>query len=298
MCRLVSAFIILSLAGIVPGLAANGQAPMTGLPLSQLESRLADIDRELGHLARYSLRGGVGPIGYRSTDHASATNTEWAQVDLGREAPFDEIVLAPAIWRDTQSGFRADGFPVQFQVIAGTGTDMNGKVLASFAEADHLLPRIAPLIIPCPGTTAAWVRVEATFLSPRAYDGRYNLELAEILVFDGQDNIALKRPVRVSSDAGREGLARHASFLTDGFMPYLMHSAQGKSSTAYLSPHGVGQHPALTLDLGAAYPLSQLNLHAIDVDDSFPQANPYGFGLPLHFTGMRWKLKPAIGLLP
>ena len=51
-------------------------APIKPLSLSQLEQRLAEIDSELGHLAHYSLRSGVGPIGYRSEPHPDANHRE------------------------------------------------------------------------------------------------------------------------------------------------------------------------------------------------------------------------------
>jgi signal transduction histidine kinase len=285
MCRLVIASIILSLAGIFTGLAADWQAPMTGLPLLQLETRLTAIDRELQHLARYSLRSGVGSIGYRSIAHTNSANREWVQIMLGDGARFDELVLVPVICHDTKQGLRSDGFPTEFRILAGSGADTNGTVLAAFGTADRLLPRIAPVVIPCPATTASWVRVEATVLSPRAFDGRYNLELAEILVFDGPDNVALNRPVRVSSSEGAENWPRHPSRVVDGFTPFLMHSAQGASSIAYLSQPLAERLPAsLMIDLGAPYPLNRIHLHAIDVDDVIPQSHSYDFCLPSHLT--------------
>ena len=252
-------------------------------PLSQLERRLAEIDGTLSSLARYSLRSGVGPIGYRSQVHTDGAHTEWVEIALGQEATFDEIVLVPAICHDAARGFRADGFPVEFKIRVGKAQDTNGTVLASFGSDAKFLPRIAPVFIPCPGATASWVRLEATLLSPRTFDGKYNLELAELMIFAGEENLALQKPVRVSSfGEGPYSKARHPSYLTDGFLPYLMQASQGRPSIAYISPPITESSPWLLMDLEATHPVNRIHLHAVDVDDVFPQSVPYDFCLPRH----------------
>jgi len=106
------------------------------------------------------------------------------------------------------------------------------------------------LVVPCSGTTASWIRIEATMLSPRAWDGKYILDLSEILVFNGQENMALKQPVQASSPGGRAGSARRTRFLVDGFVPYLMDSHLGPQSIAYVGLADIGDHlRSLTIDL-------------------------------------------------
>ena len=198
-----SATILLLLAGILPaagfGVAKSPPAQeIHQASLSQLEQAAAGIDAELDQLAHYSLRSGVGSIGYRSDTYLEPEHTEWVQIQLETDTPIDQIVLFPSIWRDTNASFKADGFPVEFRIIAGTAQDSNGTVIASFNEDSHLLPRISPLLIPC-SINVSWVRVEATLLSPRQFDGRYNLELSEIIIFNGAENVALHQPVTTSS---------------------------------------------------------------------------------------------------
>ncbi|MFC1766914.1 sensor histidine kinase, partial [Planctomycetota bacterium] len=66
----------------------------------------------------------------------------------------------------------------------------------------------------------------------------------------------------------------------DGFMPYLMDSAEGRQSLAYVSV--VGEKPILTLDLGQPYALSRIHLHAVDQSDTVPQAYAGDLGIPHH----------------
>lgn len=129
-------------AGSTPTSVAQ-QAPER-LSTDELQQALATIDSELDSLARFSPRSGTGSIGYRSPHHSEANQLEWVQVNLPQASPIDQIVLVPAIWRDTETGFEADGFPVDFRIVAGTAADSTGTVIASFSEKDQLLPRIAP----------------------------------------------------------------------------------------------------------------------------------------------------------
>ena len=244
-----------------------------------LQEKLASIDRKLGQLARPNMRSGAGSIGYRSFPaHRDPQHEEWFQVELGQVRTVERVVLVPAIWRDSKHGPVADGFPLEFRVLAGTGEDSEGEVIASFAEDDQLLPRSAPLVIPCQ-VEARWIRVEATRLSARHFDGRYNLELAELMVFEGDENVALHCPVRVSGKIPGPG-AREPQYLVDGFMPYDMESQSGKGTAAYFSQHDPDEQVQITLDLEGIHELNQINLHAVDIHDTIPHDQQTGFGFP------------------
>ena len=273
--------LLLFLSGLLPCVAApvNTGGLLAPLTTNLLEQRLAAVDSELAQLASYSLRSGVGAIGYRSAVHPKSDATEWVQIELGQNCTFDQIVMVPSIWRGTQTEYRADGFPEEFRIIAGGVNDSKGKVVASFSIKDQVLPRIAPLVIACPNTVASWVRLEATKLSPRAWDGMFELELAEILVFKGQENIALHRPVTASS-AEPGGGAREVRFLVDGFTPYLMDAAHGEQSIAMVSGVGIGESPSIELDLGSILPINRLHFHSADLSDTVPQANDADYGIP------------------
>ncbi|VGO17692.1 Sensor histidine kinase LiaS [Pontiella desulfatans] len=247
------------------------------LSLTQLEDKLYKIDTELQQLAHYSMRTGIGSIGYRSYSHDTAENPEWVQIDLAGETPIDQVILVPVIWRDTKRGFKADGFPEKFRILAGT--DQTTNVIAEYSSADQILPRIAPLLIPC-SVTASWIRLEATRLSPRAFDGAFDLELAEIMVFSGEENVALHQTVHTPHPDAEEGSARHKNYLVDGFVPYLMDAASGEQSIAMVSRTGIGDHPSLTFDLGDTYPVNRIHLHAVDLSDTVPQSTPSNFGIP------------------
>jgi hypothetical protein len=254
------------LAGTLPA-RAGMDAPLKTCSLSQLEQRMTKIDGELEQLAHYSLNGGVGAIGYQSQPLTPDEKVS-IRIDLGEEHSIDQMVLVPTLWRDTENGPQADGFPQIFRILSGTAGTTN--VLASFTEADHLLPRIAPLALSFPPVNASWVGLEVDKTSPAEGTGASLLKLAEVLVFSGPENVALRKPVSATTTQ-RGHIALHEQYLVDGFVPYLMDAALGEKSQAIqLKINPQIHQPGLTIDLGAPYPVSQVNLHAIDQSRNIP----------------------------
>ena len=257
---------------------APAETVIEDLSTAQLEQRLKDIDTELDNLARYSLRSGYGTIGWRSNVHDTPDHTEWVQIDLGEEYPIDQLILVPSLMRNAATGYESEGFPSSFRVIAGSKQHPEGVVLESVHANEGMLPRQAPVIVDCGRTKASWIRIEATRLSPRSWDSKYLFQLSETLVFSGQRNIALGRPVKVSSDM--KSTASSANDLVDGFMPYMMDAAHGEQSLAFLASIRPDHTTSFTIDLGAPQPLDRIHLHSVDVSDSVPQPLPGDHGLP------------------
>ena len=248
------------------------------LSTSQLEEKLTAIDTELESLAHYSLRSGIGVIGYRSDSIGSGNRKEWIEVELEDEVSVDEVVLVPTIWRDAEKGFQPDGFPEAFRILAGTDSNGKSSIVARRDFTDGPLPHIGPLVVPTAGVTASWIRVETIQLSPRAYNNDFVFQLSELLVFSGEENVALHRPVKTSTSGGDHAGAWSERHLVDGFMPYLMDSAQGSQSLAYVS--SLGTLPSLILDLEKEQPVSRIHLHSVDQSDTVPQAWAGDLGIP------------------
>jgi signal transduction histidine kinase len=250
--------------------------------INQLKERLQKIDAELKTLAHPSMNNSrEGTVGHRSQPHTDAAHTEWVQVNLGQKSLIDQIVLVPTIWRASQAGIQADGFPYELHITIGN--DSSETIVASFGEDDHLLPRIAPLVVNIPPSQASWVRVTASGLSARGWDGKFIFHLAELLIFNGEENIALKKPVIASSEARRMNENRRRETLVDGFMPYLMNAAQGEQSRALISspkPRTQQSQQSITIDLQHSYNLNRIHLHAPVVSDYIPQTTERGAYIP------------------
>mgnify|MGYP006082040953 CR=1 FL=1 len=251
--------------------------------LSQLEERREIINSELLQLARYSLQSGVGPIGYRSHPHQSSDAPEHIQINLGAATPIDTIILVPTIWRDTDTGFRADGFPRGFRIIAGLDDDDQGATVASFQSDDHPATRLAPFVISFDSLAASWIRIESTELSPRAFDNLFTLQLSEVMVFSGVENVALGKEVLTSSPQSVNARAWNVRYIVDGSLPYIMDAAQGSQSISFFSTNIEGSS-AITIDLESVHALNQVNLHAVEQSDTVPQSFAGDLGFPRHLT--------------
>ncbi|MDB4474731.1 hypothetical protein N9023_06950, partial [Opitutaceae bacterium] len=247
--------------------------------VAELESRLANIDAELNDLSSLSLRGGTGSIGYRSE---RGRDSEWIEIQLDSAYPIDEIILVPCLFRHPTRGFIADAFPRQIRVLAGTNPDERGTEIATYERSQDTLKGIGPLVLPTSRIQASWIRIEATALTDRYWDKDSVLQLSEVLVFSGPENVALHSAITTSSSdhRGASG-AWHERFLVDGFTPYIMDSARGSSSAAFIAFAEFGS--SFTLDLGEPFSLSSLHLHGVEQSDTVPQAYSEGLGIPQGF---------------
>ena len=250
--------------------------------ISKHNQPLAEIDSQLTRLANYNPRSGVGVGGYRSSRQNQANHLEWVEIDLGQTYKIDEVILVPEIRRSTNTTLLTDGFPEAFRILAGTAADQKGKVIASYTSDDNILPRIAPLVIACAGIEASWIRLETTTLSPRAWNGGYALHLFEMLVFSGHENVALRQPVKASSQNVQASDKYNPALLVDGFLPYVMDTAKGERSPAFVATSSPDQPGYLSIDLGKAQTLDQVHLHAVDLSDAIPQKRFNNFGMPRH----------------
>ncbi|MDF7806434.1 histidine kinase [Pontiellaceae bacterium B12219] len=278
MRRIAVIAVSLLLGGLRLALADLGPTQLEKLSLPELEQRLADTDAELEQLASYTLRGGTGSLGYRSKTHNNPSAREWVEIEFGEEVAVDQVILVPALWRAANDGLLAEGFPTAFRILAGTAQTTN--VVASFSEEDNVLPRIAPLAVSFPPVKASWAGIETSTLSPMIRGDLHMLQLSEIMVFSGQENVALNKPIKASSFDKGTGKNQ---FLTDGFTPYLMDAAEGLySATKLIRVNREQPAPHLQIDLQTPSPVNQINLHTADVALSIPMQRLNTWAVPRH----------------
>ncbi|MGJ8642204.1 MAG: histidine kinase [Luteolibacter sp.] len=277
--KAVTVFLVLLLSWL-PTVRAASPGELAEMPLSDLELHLKSIDLELAQLSRYGLRSGVGSIGFRSGTHKDEKNAEWIKIDLGEESKIDEICLVPTVWRDSESAMVNDAFPAEFHIVAGKSGDEEGEIIARFTAKPSDPVRIAPMAIDCKGTNASWVKIVATKLTTRAIDGKYALQFSEILVFNGEKNLALRKNVTSSWEPFGPSQAWNKQFLVDGFMPYQMNVPRGKQSLPLVSNIDDGIIPTIILDLGSSLPIDEIRIHTITLSDTVPQSILGDFALP------------------
>lgn len=277
-------FVVLLLHGIPLACSEPVVRDFDDLSMGQLERRLAEIDSRLKELAQYSVRTGVGGIGFRTQIYKEPEHFEWMRVDLKEEERIDQIVLVPVLRRDPDIGYVADAFPSRFQIRAGAADDAEGEVIAKFDSSEGIMPRVAPLIIPVEDIRVSWVKIEVESLPRWERTKDYAFQLSEILLFSGQRNVALGQAASVSSDISSTNAWR-SEFLTDGAVPYLMNVPRLPGTVASTSMLRDASDPPfqISIDLGKRFPVSGLHLHAVEQNDTAPQSFAGDFGIPNHF---------------
>ncbi|MBK1834567.1 hypothetical protein [Roseibacillus ishigakijimensis] len=263
------------------GLRGGEKAILNEDEIPELEEKRAALRAELAQLAHFTLRtGAVGTSGYRSFPQDSPDpQGEWLRIDFSEEVTMDEIVLVPTLWRhDDEAGYLADGFPPAFRLVAGGGNLDQGQVLAEFTEPGSYLPRVAPLIVPLPGVRATWLRIEPLRLSRRQRDQKYIFQLSEVMVFEGERNVALHQKVSSATAVPLNSGIWKPDRIVDGSTPYLMDAALGGEKSDYYQY--LSERNFLTLDLGEEYPVSSLHLHAAYQSKSAPPEFNVNRGIP------------------
>jgi signal transduction histidine kinase len=196
----------LAVAGTLMGLAsARASEPASWLAewlspeLRRIESRREAIKGELGALGAPVAGQTAEQFGYQHPRlEAPPLNPAWVQVDLRSAQVIDWIALIPA-QLDWQSFERpAYGFPKRFRIDISDDADfVVFTTVADFTESDFADPAVAPLPVKVGGLRARYVRVTVTKLDLE--NGQYFFALAELMVLSGNRNIAISRPVTVSS---------------------------------------------------------------------------------------------------
>ncbi|CAA6676243.1 MULTISPECIES: sensor histidine kinase [unclassified Lentimonas] len=277
---LYSQLLFLFALSLLPFTQASASVNLETLSTDELEQRAASIRIELGNLAQFRFRSGVGATGFRSDYFTEPRQQQWLQVELREPALIDQIIIVPSITRDKVNGFRANGFPKEFRLFAVPPEGGDEILLATVEETDEQLISIAPRVISIPPTMASWVRIETVELSRNTFDNNYYLELSEFMVFSGRENVALRKPVSSLTPEMSTAPHRQPRFAVDGDLPYLMDGAKSESSIAMITPTSSDQVNTITIDLERSCTVDSIRLHSVELSDTVPQGFAKNLGTP------------------
>lgn len=165
-----------------------------------------------------------GPIrpqhaGFRSEMATTADAVKWVQVDLGSIRTVDRVVLHPAYPVFQEKARRSADylFPVRFKIETSTRDDFSDAVtVIDRSEADVPRPSNKPVELGFPARQARHVRLTATRLSKHVTQPGFALALAEMEVFSGNENVALRARVRASDVVEEADKGWATANLTDG----------------------------------------------------------------------------------
>jgi hypothetical protein len=132
---------------------------------------------------------GSPSLGYHSAIMPRQDETKWVQVDLGRSAPLDAVVLYPAhvvYGGHPGPGF---GFPHRFKIEAADDPEFSApRLIADETAADVPHPGDVPFRVDSKSVAGRYVRVTATKLWERTND--WIFAIGELAVLSGTENVA------------------------------------------------------------------------------------------------------------
>ncbi len=185
----------------------------------------------------------------------------WVELEFPHPVRADRVVLVPLLAKGASGPVPGFGFPSSF-TLAGTDGAGAAIMLMDVSARSFPPPGLYPVNVPCPPGTLL-TRIRLTAIRPWRSDGPPVLALAEMLVLDGNDNVASRAIVRSSSS--RELLpAWSRGNLTDMATPLGLPLAPDPAAKV-MGWHGaiassMNERQSVTIDLGRPVEISEIRL--------------------------------------
>ncbi|MDF7800837.1 histidine kinase [Pontiellaceae bacterium B1224] len=276
-------FCLTALPFVLP-VVNSAWATVSERPLAELKEEIESTRIRIDELPLRLIRESGGTLGFEATRNGDGT---WVEVELRKKQDFDTIVLVPTVTISESKEATNYGFPERIQVRAyASAKDKTGALLFdSVATPLDVLPNQSPVIINCPGSSARRIRIIVHGL-PNYREAPLNVfSLSEILVFDGNRNLALGKPVTGPSSTEHRPLWGR-EYLTDGYMPFSQPCSRDFTDGSYCRIHVPpdSHTPAsITLDLGRECPLDEIYLYPVHIGDNFAVFHKTALGFPKQF---------------
>lgn len=167
--------------------------------LRAVDEELAGIGRELERLPVVAGTSSGIRRGFQSGSVVAGEDL-WVEVELAAAAVVDSVVLVPLLAKGSRGPVAGFGFPRRFQLEAFDG-EGESHVLMDATGDEFPNPGVYPVLVAGPGGVAV-VRVRLTATVPWQQGGPPALALAELLVLQGNRNLAAG--ARVNAASSRE----------------------------------------------------------------------------------------------
>lgn len=205
----------------------------------------------------------------------------FVQVDLGESRRFDTVALIPALV-DFQSVTQSPyAFPVRFRLDASDDAAFGRFTpLIVHTEVDHVQTSVAPVVVHVTPTKARYLRLTVTKLAQ--VEGRWTFALAEMVVLEGNRNIALGAKVQHNGGTGLPPRWMLAN-LTDGRTPLgppIDRSSVPEFDALFANMRPEMPEPWMSVDLGQIRPLDEVRVHPLHARQG---ADVPGFAFPSRF---------------
>lgn len=209
---------------------------------------------------------------WTSNDNLNSDHTEWITVDLGKNTNVGVIDLYPR----NDAGHIGESFPVDFEIQTSVD-NVNWTTVTSRTNFEQ--PGDNVLSFPINSRNARYIRVKGTRLRQNPNDGNtYRMQLAEIEVYIA-DNLALKKPVEVSStlDIVQVGLVKE-------------NATDGDISNMWTSNNDLATNHTewITVDLGGSKSVNQVYLYPRNDGANLGEGFPVDFTIQVSTDNTNW----------
>lgn len=162
-----------------------------------------------------------------------------------------------------------------------------GNVIVDYSQIDYPNPGAAPVVFNFPsGTVAEKIRIRSIRMQEEASwrkEQGHNFALNEVLLFNGEQNIALNAET-ASSDNENFPLMFDSNYAVDGysyFPPVDPKQVSSPQTELVDNPNASNQ---LFFDLGKSYQLDQVRFYPVDRSPQFSHIYAMGIGFPRKIT--------------
>ncbi len=255
--------------------SADQFARIFSTELRDIEERQSEIIESLESLPKF-YQAMTAPYYFGYHSGSSRQRPLWVQIDLGDNIAPDALALIPVTIQqegETKVGY---GFPRSFRI--DISNDPNFENYETMVEVrsrpqERIGPKQAPFYTSVSGYSGRYIRLTATNLW-KAGDGTSveALALNELMVFKGDRNVALNRPVK-ALDSEELSSRWSRRYLTDGVtslgVPVLAAESPTKGFRVDTGEKET-QSTWVQVDLEESIPISEVRLILANTDDVVP----------------------------
>jgi signal transduction histidine kinase len=287
---------LLLLAALLAALFAPGAAlpahtnhtDLSNFSVADLKTEIETVQSRLDQLPLRLIRETGGTLGFRGQQKKNKTSNAWVEIDLEKTLTFDTVIVVPAVIINESKECTNYAFPTRFQLhIYASPEDQIGQLLFDSTVTPLTPPpNQTPGIIHCPSTSARRIRFTALELFELPEFPQSVFALSEILVFNGNQNLALGKPVS-SPNSTRHIPIWHKDYLTDGYLPYAQPQSREVAPESYCRmqiPPGRRTNASITLDLGREHLLNEVRLYPVHIGNNFAISHKTALGFPEQFS--------------
>jgi len=245
----------------------------------RLETERRDTEAQLEQLPRLKIDTLIPTLGYLSKLDGEQQTGDRITVTFPDPKPADTVVLIPINILNRKNEYVVSGFPLRFKIEAQTSEDVH-LLIADHTKSDFRNRNIAPVIFPVldsrplksltltvtkPSHGRVWFSKTPVFM------------LNELLVFSGEENIALN--ARVQGDTPFHSPFVFApDYLVDGYSYFPPVSpATAKPFRQFRSHEAEIQ---VFFDLGQTQTLNEARLYPNNLNPQFLNPHSAGIGFP------------------